>query len=190
MRVIDGCFTADNGERWIRVLDPFAGGPQWRKYRQAPAGCNFWEAGCFQTRNWVCPEVGPNVKVRSDEATIWKDTDSDGITDFDEKRRFSTNRSRKDTDWDGVRDKAEISGYVFYPGTCPIFPTQAATLSDIDGDGKRKERDWDNDGDGCPDGFEDCNRNGVFDDPDNSDCFRADDCELSLDACRNVQNDG
>ena len=60
---------------------------------------------------WVGPVSAPNA--REDEKSIWKDSDNDGIMDFDEKKRFFTNPNDKDTDHDGVDDKSEIRQYIF-----------------------------------------------------------------------------
>jgi len=60
---------------------------------------------------WVGPVIAPNA--RQDEPSIWKDSDNDGIMDFDEEKRFPTHPFDKDTDHDGVDDKSEIRTTIF-----------------------------------------------------------------------------
>ncbi len=98
--------------------------------------------------------------IRSDEAEIGMDSDSDGLNDFDEINRFKTDPNDDDTDSDGVKDLEDILGYVFMPDGQWLL-----TDPDIDGDGNRKEDDPDNDNaadDGTVDGCEDANHNGFF----------------------------
>ena len=104
---------------------------------------------------WVGPVSAPNA--REDEASIRMDSDGDGIMDFDEQKRFFTDPFSKDTDKDGVDDKNDIREYVF-----DAQNLYSKKFADLDGDGKRKERDPDNDGDDAPDGCEDSNQNGVY----------------------------
>jgi len=177
MRVIDAYFVPTNGphtgEKWIRVLDPLAGGPQWRRFDNQDVN---WEERLEGL--WKCPPVGSTVNHRHDEPEVWTDSDGDGITDFDEIQRFQTDPESQDTDGDGVPDKIEILSYVFYFPNDVLIPTaEAATVADIDGQGDRKEIDGDNDDDGCSDGFEDTDRNGITNESDQSNCFEPGDCQ-------------
>jgi outer membrane protein assembly factor BamB len=54
--------------------------------------------------------VGPNgdVTARSDESSIWMDSDGDGVVDFDETNRFLTNPYNNDTYGFGIDDKTMI----------------------------------------------------------------------------------
>lgn len=65
----------------------------------------------------------PNVvdKVRMSDLRVHKDSDGDGITDFEEEERFRTNLLLVDTDNDGIEDKREIYNY-----------TNTSPLSSID----------------------------------------------------------
>jgi len=83
------------------------------------------------------------------------DTDGDGLCDFDEEMRFPTERTKPDSDGDGIPDKTEVWSYKFGKGWVP-------RTADPDGDGLRAEIDPDSDDDGCPDGAEDRNRNGTL----------------------------
>jgi outer membrane protein assembly factor BamB len=49
-----------------------------------------------------------NVTARSDEPTIWRDSDGDGVVDFDEINRFQTNPYNNDTYGFGLGDKTMI----------------------------------------------------------------------------------
>lgn len=90
------------------------------------------------------PETNPSVD---------RDTDGDGLCDFDEEWRFGTERAKGDSDGDGIQDKTEVWSYKFGKGWAPRTP-------DTDGDGLRAELDPDSDDDGCPDGAEDRDHDG------------------------------
>lgn len=96
--------------------------------------------------------TGRNRDPRIGTAAAPVDADADGITDFDEQTRFPTSRTNADTDGDKVNDKNDIASYRF-----------RAVNRNIDGDNIRPEADPDSDGDGCKDGDEDSDHNGVFD---------------------------
>lgn len=107
------------------------------------------------------------------EPAVSQDTDGDGVVDFDEVERFKTNPRNVDTDADGVHDKQDIRagvfeleyqlGYAWSPGSNPG--------RDFDEDGLPTELDADSDWpykgnsngvqDGCLDGDEDTNGDGV-----------------------------
>ena len=85
--------------------------------------------------------------------TVTKDTDGDGLTDFDEKNIYHTDPAKKDTDDDGLSDGDEVNIY----HTDPLN-------KDTDGDGltdgdevlkyKTDPLNKDSDGDGLTDGEE------------------------------------
>jgi hypothetical protein len=52
--------------------------------------------------------VGDNMTARSDEPTIWMDSDHDGVVDFDEINRFHTDPYNNDTYGLGINDKTMI----------------------------------------------------------------------------------
>ena len=114
--VVDGYrVTHDNGKRKeeIHILDPMlkhCKDPEkaWMEYpipNRVLGGTEIIEG------TWVGPVSAPNV--RQDEASIWRDSDNDGIMDFDEEKRFFTNPFDKDSDHDGVDDKSEIRQSIF-----------------------------------------------------------------------------
>jgi LPXTG-motif cell wall-anchored protein len=115
---------------------------------------------------WVA--LGDNIRGRSDEPTIWMDTDGDGIVDFDETNRFHTDPHKADTDGDGIDDKTEIRSYTFLANG--LFDSLDTRKTDADKDGLRAELDPDSDNDGIPDGSEDLNHNGIVD-PSETDPF-------------------
>ena len=143
VRVIDGYGISSNNKECVHVLDP---GLDARWTTLDP----------FITAAWVGPVSAPNA--REDEASIWKDSDNDGIMDFDEQKRFFTGRFDKDSDNDDVPDKNDIREYVF--DAAEIYSKRDA---DFEADGRRKEKDPDNDGDTYRDGCEDKNFNGKYD---------------------------
>jgi hypothetical protein len=99
---------------------------------------------------------------RCDEPEIGRDQDNDSLNDFDESRRLHTDPNNVDTDEDRLRDDDDMRGYLFNleDGSYNLRER------DIDGDGRPKELDPDNDhrnDDGVTDGCEDADRNGFFD---------------------------
>lgn len=92
---------------------------------------------------------------RTQEATVTRDTDGDGINDSDETVRFGTDPTKPDTDGDCVPDKVDMHTYLYRP-----HGTYFLGNPDWDGDGLRNELDRDSDGGGAIDGDEDANWNG------------------------------
>ena len=147
MRIIDGYRELSATRQYIHLLDP-SSDAKFVNY----AGDNIDVV-------WVGP-AGPTgaPNVLSDDAEIKKDSDGDGINDFDERYRFHTELYNPDSDNDLVRDKAEMVSYLF-TDTGDYLPK---ILPDIDGDTWRKELDPDNDGGGLIDGCEDLNHTDSF----------------------------
>lgn len=141
--VIGGYRTLGDGTQQIRLFDPWSG-TTWENYNTLAITCYY-----------VPPASAPNV--RSDEASIWTDSDGDGIMDWDEQNRFPTSSVLQDTDGDWVTDKQDLREYVFT--AAGAYNLRSA---DFDGDGVRKEADPDNDNDGAVDGCEDFNYNGKY----------------------------
>jgi len=103
------------------------------------------------------------IRARSDEPAVSRDSDGDGVVDFDESQRFGTNPRAKDNDGDGVADKQDIRAWVFDEKLGDLSPLLRWFYADKDQDGKRMEVDADSDGGGCLDGMEDSNGNGKQD---------------------------
>lgn len=109
------------------------------------------------TNNITGPVTMSNPKV-------YRDSDSDGIMDFDEEERFKTNPFDYDTDGDGIDDKREIYGYMRMSKYDPknytdisretTIASKITKNSDADNDGIRKESDPDDDNNGINDGLE------------------------------------
>jgi hypothetical protein len=159
--VIDGyaILRAFSGEEqvFIRVLDPAVTRPHsWIKFDDP--GVSFYVTP---------PRQGQ--PARCDEPEVSRDSDGDGLVDFDEIHRFGTDPQVADSDEDLIPDMVDVYGYVFTPsGDWTIG------MRDTDGDGLPKELDPDNDrtdNDGVIDGCEDLNRNGFFDPGNESDPF-------------------
>jgi hypothetical protein len=117
---------------------------------------------------WIPYSYDNVITARSDEPTIWIDSDGDGIVDFDEINRFHTDPLNPDTDGDGIDDKTEIRSYTFLSDDS--FDSLDVRKPDTDGDGLRAELDPDSDNDGFADGLEDLNHNGKID-PGETDPF-------------------
>jgi hypothetical protein len=163
MRMIDGykeyTVTVPTTEtiQLIHVLDPWDR-EKWVSY----ADDNI-------THVWVGPAGTTGAPgVKSDEDAngngipdTMDDSDGDGISDFDEIKRFQLNPNNPDSDGDLVPDKLDMREYLF--GNVGNYTWRDP---DIDGDGQRKERDPDNDNawnNGSSDGCEDSNLNGRLD---------------------------
>ena len=130
------------------------------------------------------------VSARKTDSLVFKDSDGDGLMDFDELYRFFTNPDSADSDGDDIDDKTEIHSYTIRQQSrlnSTSLPTrldginklltdtmmadlnffihgiEEETYADIDGDSLRAELDADSDNDGIPDGIEDKNWNGYVD---------------------------
>lgn len=151
--VVDGyaIIRLNTGEElvFIRVLDPGNEAPfSWIEFEAAAIGAYL-----------APPRTGR--PIRCDEPQITRDTDNDGLVDFDEIHRLHTDPANADTDGDQLSDMADMYGYLFYSDGGYLGHD-----SDWDGDGVAKELDPDNDqpeNKGVKDGCEDINRNGFLD---------------------------
>lgn len=141
--VIGGYRVLGDGTQQIRLFDPWSG-TTWENYDSVDITCYY-----------APPASAPNV--RSDEPGIWTDADGDGIMDWDEQNRFHTMPTYADSDDDWVPDKADLREYVF--DTAGVYNLRSA---DHDGDGVRKELDFNNDNDSAVDGCEDTDRDGKY----------------------------
>ncbi len=96
-----------------------------------------------------------NVQGRLADSTIFKDSDNDGVVDFDESERFGTDPLNLDSDGDEIGDFLEIRDFM----ECRPKSVYLRD-SDIDGDGLTAAMDVDSDGDGYCDNQEmfDCER--------------------------------
>jgi hypothetical protein len=118
------------------------------------------------------------LRVARQEPEVTRDSDGDGVVDFDELERFKTNPMNFDTDADGVYDKYDIKsgvfekefgyGYVWNPGPNSFGRDydQDGLPTEIDADsdwpvGGRRLRGGPPVSDGCLDGDEDKNGDGV-----------------------------
>ncbi|NQE53242.1 hypothetical protein C5S29_06580 [ANME-1 cluster archaeon GoMg3.2] len=127
---------------------------------------------------WVAPST---ATARSDEASLTKDSDGDGVYDFDEINRFKTDPNKADSDLDSVPDKAEVRCYTFLSDDS--FDSGDTREPDPDGDGLRAELDKDSDhklNDGVHDGCEDFNRNGRVDSGETDPLDETDDNPLNI----------
>ena len=81
--------------------------------------------GILQIRNTMYAPFALNKKIpplvrddiNTEEALMYRDTDKDGLNDFDESYVYLTSRYLADTDSDGLSDKAEV-----YKRTDPLCP--------------------------------------------------------------------
>lgn len=129
----------------------------------------------------IVPPIEPGLLLQ-DPDNLWRDSDGDLISDFDEKNRLCSDYLLIDSDFDQVPDYEEVRSYtlsrhidatliegtIVYENThigsistCLTqggFPTPCFDPSGLGG--SRCECNCDCDGDGDPDGSEDINGNG------------------------------
>lgn len=110
LAIIDGYDT--NGEM-VYVLDPLLGNETKIPYDSL---------SIFVV--WIV--TGDHITARSDEPTIWMDSDGDGVVDFDEINRFHTDPYNNDTYGLGISDKTWIE--LTYMGKL-TYPTATFTCS-------------------------------------------------------------
>lgn len=163
-RVVDGYWDVSANSRWVHLIDPVP-----VDTNACPTCTNAqWISYATFADNHERLIVGPASvpSPRQSEASIGVDSDGDGINNFDEVNRFGTNPNNPDTDGDWVNDKNDLAEYIFDVSAVGVYvytPGMSPKTSDFDSDNLRKEKDWDNDGDGAPDGCEDTNQDGEFD---------------------------
>lgn len=112
-----------------------------------------------------------------------RDSDGDGVYDFDEINRFHTDPNKADTDGDGVPDYQDIEAGVYEDEFRLGYawnPSYGSPGRDFDGDGKPTELDPDSDNGGCKDGEEDVSFTGFRENPETSNFKQADDMCGSL----------
>src|SRR3989344_6736912 len=94
--------------------------------------------GILQIRNTMYAPFALNKKIpplvrddiNTEEALMYRDTDKDGLNDFDESYVYLTSRYLADTDSDGLSDKAEVD-----KGTDPLCPEgQTCAEAGVNGD--------------------------------------------------------
>jgi len=128
---------------------------------------------------WVAYEK-PSELIGSDtEFPVDKDSDNDGLCDFDEKYRFKTNPNGASTDRDALSDSLEIHAkiirlqidinYLYDPNTKAIEFLNLSSAYDkksgraLEIEEILPEKKSNTDGDSYSDGYEDKNRNGLWD---------------------------
>ena len=158
--IVDGFRSGDGGSTEFHFINTDNYGTcEWRDYT---------ESGLVRSIGlYLVIEIPNNVRLTDPDVN--RDTDGDGIMDFDEKYRFDSFFDSPDSDGDSIDDKTEIHSYVVREITEHDSKGRLKRgvgkelLADIDGDRNRAENDDDSDGDGLKDGEEDVNHNGYVD---------------------------
>lgn len=126
----------------------------------------FWEGKGKQNFDHLWTPL-PSLAGRLTDPRVSRDTDGDGVMDFDEEERFQSSRWVADTDKDEVGDKNDIRNYTFHHLYHALHRKRMpASLYDKDKDGLYSENDCDSDskdatnGDGDFDGGEDIDGDG------------------------------
>ncbi len=121
---------------------------------------------------WIPANV---TQAQNTDPSITRDSDGDGVYDFDENNRFHTVVNDDDSDDDLVKDREEILSYTLRQTNALTDYIVYEPLADVDGDGLRAENDPDSDNGGVIDGEEDLNQNGIFEDGETDPFFANDD---------------
>ena len=179
MMVVRG-YEIVNGKKYVYVNDPWTG--QYRMDFDPDA-----ERGLMVIFTWPSH---PTIARLEPEAK--RDTDGDGVIDFDEIHRFHTDPNKTDTDGDGVPDYQDIESGVFEDEQRLGYawnPAYGSPGRDFDGDGIPTELDPDSDNGGCKDGEEDVSKDGFRFNQETSNFNQADDLCGSLRGSLNYEVD-
>ena len=106
--VIGGWRVLADGTQQVRNFDPWSA-VTWVDYNDDPSTTA--DETLYVDWAYVLPASAPSV--RSDETSIDTDSDGDGIMDFDEFNRFSSQANTQDTDLDWVDDKSDLAEVYF-----------------------------------------------------------------------------
>ncbi len=193
LMVVDAYRVRSDGRLEAHFLNPHNdGGSEWRIFSSSGIAAYYTYAVPF--------------RVLDTDSLVHRDSDGDGLVDFDEIYRFKTDPERADSDGDGIPDKTEIWSYtvrevvtwmVAFEDSSQnplnmqgnwILGVEKEWFADVDGDGLRAELDADSDGDGLLDGEEDLNANGVVDEGE-TDPYVADAAKLPVHAEDDVPGD-
>lgn len=194
LMVVDAYRVRSDGRLETHFLNPHNdGGSEWRV---------FASSGILSYFSYDAP-----IQSLNTDSLVHRDSDGDGLVDFDEVYRFKTDPKRADSDGDGIPDKTEIWSHTVrefvnwlpasedslqnplgMQGTAWILGVEREGFADVDGDGLRAELDTDSDSDGFPDGKEDLNANGVVDEGE-MDPYIADMGKLPVHAENDVPGD-
>jgi len=97
--LVDAYAIRVGGSVWIRLLNPTNDGSfQWRALNSV------------DINGYV--EYGRNISVTYSDNRVRRDSDRDGLMDFDEDLRFESSKYDHDSDDDGIWDKDEVRNYV------------------------------------------------------------------------------
>ena len=113
--LIDAYAITTRNVKWVRLLNPTNDGSfQWRTLNSVDIIGYVW-----YNKN--------KINVRYSDNDVRRDTDNDGIVDFDEMYRFKTNKNSKHSDGDGIEDKVEILNRTLLE--MPVFAPYDASQS-------------------------------------------------------------
>jgi hypothetical protein len=108
----------------------------------------------------------PGSEGMEDDPTNYQDYDDDGVNNLDETIRFHTDPHNPDTDEDGLDDGIDIFASA-HDSIYGYSDGENMSGRDFDSDHVAMELDPDSDEGGCLDGFEDSNKDGLYDSSEN-----------------------
>lgn len=104
MEMIDALYKDPNGKAFVRVLNGL-------NTNFKPKYEYLEDVGIIAIFDFELPKVG-TIRMTDKEHSVFKDSDNDGIVDYDEVHRFNSNPNSKDSDSDGISDYTEVYAYV------------------------------------------------------------------------------
>lgn len=189
--IVDGFYTTLSNDFYVHFLNiDNYGHSAWAKYGDSNLVITTQYGKGLNYRITSYAIIDTVTDVKKTDSLVFKDSDGDGLKDFDEIYRFNTDKNKYDTDGDSINDKVEIYSYTIRQrarlSSGTYFPylvgdsvlktdsmmanlnffirgITSEPMANVDGDSLRAERDPDSDDDGIWDGVEDRNHNGLVD---------------------------
>ncbi len=151
--VIDGYAVLDERVSYDDGMIIEKGGVYYHFLNLDNNGTSLWvSANSFVYRFYLIAEN--RIRVGNTDYRVHKDSDGDGIMDYDEIKRFFSDPDNFDSDGDGLKDLDEILAYVELCEVNPKVGCEEFKFYDSDGDKLPTYLDWDSDNGEESDGSE------------------------------------
>ncbi|MBQ7078469.1 MAG: hypothetical protein IJM92_02125 [Fibrobacter sp.] len=163
--VIDGYAVLDQSVRFADGKTFEAGTVLYHFLNWDNNGTSYWmPANSFNYDFYLIAEN--RYRVGTTDYRVKKDSDEDGVMDYDELERFGSNAYHDDSDKDKLRDFDEIYAFVKPCVADPEVGCESFKYFDSDGDKFPTYWDWDSDNGGESDGSEVKAGRNMFDEGD------------------------